>query len=77
MMDLPIVHHYRGKDVFVKFDWQKPNDEVPSAVHLITEGQVDGLGIGAIDLIGPWDDYPSALADAMAMAEQWINNQLP
>jgi hypothetical protein len=77
LMDWPITHHYRGTDVFVKFYWQKPNDKIPTAAHVIAEGSVEGLGIGAIDLVGPWDDYPEALAEAMAAAEQWIDSQLP
>jgi len=76
-MDVPIVHHYRGRDVFVKFCWRKPNDETPTAAHIIAEGSVEGLGVGAVDLVGPWDNYPEALADAMALAEQWIDSQLP
>jgi hypothetical protein len=26
---------------------------------------------------GPWPDYPTALDDAMAAAERWIDSQLP
>ena len=76
LLDLPIAHHYRGMDVFVKFVWQKPNDEAPTAAHLVAEGQVEGFGVVAVELVGPWDDYPCALADAMSAAEQWIDSQL-
>ena len=77
LMDLPIAHPYCGTEVSVKFYWRKPNDEIPTAAHLVAEGGVEGLGIGAVDLVGPRDDYSAALAEAMAAAEQWIDSQLP
>ena len=68
-MDVPLAHHYRGKDVFVKFDWQKPNDEAPTAAHVIAQCEVEVLGKVAVDLDGSWDDFQQAIADAVKAAE--------
>lgn len=76
-MDVPLAHHYRGRDVFVKFDWQKPNDEAPIAAHVVAKGQVEGLGKVAVELNGPWEDYQQAIADAVKAAEDWIDQQMP
>jgi hypothetical protein len=73
----PIAHEYRGCQLFLKFDWQKPNDKIPFAVHVLENSEVPGLANTVADLPGPWTDYQSALAEAIAAAERWIDSQLP
>lgn len=76
-IDLPVAYHYRGKEVFLKFDWDKPNDESPVAAHVLEEGSVVGLASTVADLTGPWNDYQSALTEAKVAAERWIDSQMP
>ena len=76
-LEAPVVHKYRGYQLFVKFDWDKPNDESPVAAHILEHGAVDGLANTVADLAGPWIDYHSALAEAMATAERWVDSQFP
>jgi hypothetical protein len=76
-LDAPITHEYRGHKLVVKFDWEKPNDDSPAAAHVLEEGGIPGLADTVAELPGPWPDYQSALAEAMAVAERWIDSQLP
>ncbi|MBM1184157.1 hypothetical protein HBO97_22305 [Pseudomonas lundensis] len=76
-LDAPIAHSYRGHVMFLKFDWRRPNDDVPVAAKIIEPAPINGLGEVAAELKGPWPDYPSALDEAMAAAERWIDSQLP
>ena len=76
-MDRPIAHQYRGHELFIKFDWNKPNDEVPVAVHVVEASEVPSFANTVADLSGPWEDYQSALAEALATAERWVDSQLP
>lgn len=76
-LDVPIAHAYRGHVMFLKFDWRRPNDGSPVAAKIIEPAPIDGLGEIAAELKGPWPDYPTALDDAMAAAERWIDSQLP
>ena len=76
-LDAPIAHAYRGHVMFLKFDWRRPNDDVPVAATIIEPAPINGLGEVAAELKGPWPDYPSALNEAMAAAERWIDSQLP
>jgi hypothetical protein len=76
-LDTPITHVYRGHKLVVKFDWERPNDDSPVAAHVLEESGVQGLANAVAQLQGPWTDYPSALAEAMEVAERWINSQLP
>jgi hypothetical protein len=76
-LDAPIAHAYRGHVIFLKFDWRRPNDDVPVAAKIIEPAPIDGLGEVAAELSGPWPDFPSALDDAMAAAERWVDSQLP
>ncbi|MBC8783647.1 hypothetical protein [Pseudomonas fluorescens] len=75
--DAPIAHAYRGHVMFLKFDWRRPNDGSPVAATIIEPAPIDDLGEIAAELKGPWPDYPTALDDAMAAAERWIDSQLP
>jgi hypothetical protein len=75
--DAPIAHAYRGHVMFLKFDWRRPNDQIPVAAKVIEPAPINGLGEVAAELEGPWPDYPAALDDAMAAAERWIDSQLP
>ena len=75
--DAPIAHAYRGHVMFLKFDWRRPNDQIPVAAKIIEPAPINGLGEVAAKLEGPWPDYPAALDDAMAAAERWIDSQLP
>ena len=75
--DIPIAHVYRGRTMFLKFEWSRPNDEVPSSAKIIEPAPIDGLGEVAAELTGPWPDYPAALSEAMAAAERWVDSQLP
>lgn len=75
--DIPIAHVYRGRTMFLKFEWNRPNDEVPSSAKIIEPAPIDGLGEVAAELTGPWPDYPAALSEAMAAAERWVDSQLP
>lgn len=75
-LDVPIVHEYRGHKLVVKFDWDRPNDPSPTAAHVLAESEGRGLADTVAELPGPWPDYPSALAEAMAAAECWIDSQL-
>lgn len=76
-LDAPIAHAYRGHTIFLKFDWRRPNDDAPVAAKIIEPASIDGLGEVAAELTGPWPDYPTALDDAMAAAERWVDSQLP
>ena len=76
-LDAPIAHAYRGHTIFLKFDWRRPNDDAPVAAKIIEPASIDGLGEVAAELTGPWPDYPTALDEAMAAAERWIDSQLP
>lgn len=76
LMDMPLAHRYRGEEVFVKFDWLKPNDEIPSSAHVIAKGEVEGLGQTVLSLAGPWGDYDQAIVDAVKAAEDWIDQQM-
>ena len=76
-LDAPIAHSYRGHVMFLKFDWRRPNDDVPVAAKIIEPAPINGLGEVAAELMGPWPDYPSALDEAMAAAERWIDSHLP
>ncbi len=76
-LDAPIAHAYRGHVMFLKFDWRRPNDDAPVAARIIEPAPINGLGEVAAELKGPWPDYPSALDEAMAAAERWIDSQLP
>lgn len=75
-LDVPIAHAYRGHTMFLKFDWRRPNDDAPVAAKIIEPAPIDGLGEIAAELQGPWPDYPTALDEAMAAAERWIDSQL-
>ncbi|MBS6081876.1 MAG: hypothetical protein KIC49_11740 [Pseudomonas fluorescens] len=75
--DAPIAHAYRGHVMFLKFDWRRPNDQIPVAAKVIEPAPINGLGEVAAELEGPWPDYPAALDDAMTAAERWIDSQLP
>ncbi len=76
-LDAPIAHAYRGHTMFLKFYWRRPNDDAPVAAKIIEPAPINGLGEVAAELKGPWPDYPSALDEAMAAAERWIDSQLP
>ena len=76
-LDAPIAHAYRGHVMFLKFDWRRPNDDAQVAARIIEPAPINGLGEVAAELKGPWPDYPSALDEAMAAAERWIDSQLP
>jgi len=76
-LDLPIAHAYRGRTMILKFDWRRPNDDAPVAAKIIEPAPIDGLGEVAAELTGPWSDYPDALDEAMAVAERWIDSQMP
>lgn len=75
--DIPITYKHRGYAVFIKFEWERPNDEAPIAARVVQAGDIAGLGEVAAELRGPWDTYQTALEDAIAAAERWINSQLP
>lgn len=74
-MSFPVTFVYRGHTVFLKFEWHKPNDEVPSHAKVVQPGDIEGFGQVAAELRGPWTDYPSALAETEAAAQRWINSQ--
>ena len=76
-LDRPITHEYRGHQLFVKFDWGRPNDETPVAAHVVESSEIPGFANTVADLSGPWPDYQAALAEAVATAERWIDSQLP
>ena len=76
-LDIPIAHAYRGHTMFLKFVWRRPNDDAPIAAKIIEPAQIDGLGEVAAELTGPWPDYPTAIDEATAAAERWIDSQLP
>ena len=73
LMDLPLVHNYRGRNFIVKFGWQKPNDQIPAAARVVIEGDIKGLGEIAFELAGPWDDYQQAASEAIRAAEDWVD----
>ena len=73
LMDLPLVHNYRGRNFIVKFGWQKPNDQIPAAARVVIEGDIEGLGEIAFELAGPWDDYQQAASEAIRAAEDWLD----
>jgi hypothetical protein len=76
-LDRPVTHKYRGHQLFLKFDWEKPNDAAPSAAHVLEKSEVPGLANTVADIIGPWPDYRSALAEAISAGERWIDSQSP
>ncbi|AZF05662.1 hypothetical protein [Pseudomonas sp. R5-89-07] len=76
-LDTPIPHEYRGHKVVLKFEWTRPNDDSPASAHILEDGAVKGLAEKVAELHGPWADYPSALSDAIEVAERWIDSQLP
>ncbi|MGY2160405.1 hypothetical protein [Pseudomonas tolaasii] len=76
-LDAPIAHVYRGHKMFLKFAWNRPNDDAPAAAKVIEPAPIDGMGEVAAELEGPWPDYAAALDDAMVAAERWIDSQLP
>nr|WP_218174264.1 hypothetical protein [Pseudomonas tolaasii] len=63
--------------MFLKFAWNRPNDDAPAAAKVIEPAPIDGMGEVAAELEGPWPDYAAALDDAMVAAERWIDSQLP
>ncbi|WP_241561597.1 hypothetical protein [Pseudomonas veronii] len=63
--------------MFLKFDWLRPNDDVPVSAKIIEPAPIDGLGEVAAELTGPWSDYPAALNEAMVAAERWVDSQFP
>lgn len=75
--DVPIEHEYRGQKVFLKFEWERPNDVAPVLFRVIESSEIPGYGNVAAENAGPWEDYQAALSDAMAAAERWIDCQLP
>jgi hypothetical protein len=76
-LDVPIAHSYRGHTMFLKFNWLRPNDDAPTSAKIIEPALIDGMGEVAAELSGPWADYPSALDEAMAAAERWVDSQEP
>ncbi|ARB31658.1 hypothetical protein F7R12_27410 [Pseudomonas tolaasii] len=76
-LEAPIAHEYRGHILFLKFEWRRPNDKSPRSVTVIEPASINGLGEVAADLHGPWDDYQSAISEAMSAAERWVDSQLP
>lgn len=76
-LESPIAHEYRGHILFLKFEWVRPNDKSPCSVTIVERAAVDGLGEVAADLRGPWNDYQSAISEAMSAAERWVDSQLP
>lgn len=76
-LDSPIAHEYRGHQLFVKFDWAKPNDDTPIAAFILQDSQVQGLADTIGVLTGPWPDYYYALAEAISVGERFIDSQLP
>ncbi|WP_430444891.1 MAG: hypothetical protein ACQZ2J_27715 [Pseudomonas piscis] len=76
-LDVPVVHKHRGQTVFLKFEWDRPNDDVPAAVRVIQANQLHGVGDVAAELRGPWPGYQAALDEGIEAAERWINSQLP
>jgi hypothetical protein len=75
-MDFPVTCELRGMKVFLKFQWERPNDPAPVAVRVVQPGRIPGLGETAAQLTGPWDDYSAALADARAAARRWLESQV-
>ncbi|MFQ6345979.1 hypothetical protein ACQRBV_22885 [Pseudomonas sp. R11F] len=73
-LDTPIAHEYRGHRLFLKFDWNRPNDETPVAAHVIESSDIPGYANTVADLSGPWRDYQNALAEAIATAERWVDS---
>jgi len=76
MMETPIVHQFRNVTVYVKFEWDKPNDESPKAAHVVQDGDISGYGNAVAELTGPWVDYKSALEEAITVADRWIDSRL-
>ncbi|MCF3193489.1 MULTISPECIES: hypothetical protein [Pseudomonas] len=75
-LDIPITHVYRGHTIFLKFDWARPNNLAPESAKVIQAGAINGMGEIAAELVGPWADYHSAVEEAIAAAERWIDSQL-
>ena len=75
-LDIPITHVYRGQTIFLKFEWARPNNLAPESAKVIQAGSINGMGEIAADLVGPWADYHSAVEEAIAAAERWIDSQL-
>ncbi|WP_426248501.1 hypothetical protein [Pseudomonas sp. TWR3-1-1] len=71
-----IVHNYRGSVLYLKFYWAKPNDIVPLSINVVESSEISGFGITAAELTGDWPNYQSALADALATANRFIDSQL-
>jgi hypothetical protein len=76
-LDNPVEYVYRGREMVIKFEWTRPNDEVPMKAKVIQPSEIHGLGEVVAELSGPWDDYQSVLQDAIAAAECWIDSQFP
>lgn len=76
-MDTPIAHEHRGHTVFLKFEWERPNDEAPISARVVQAGNIRGYGEVVAELQGPWTSYRAALEDVMSAADRWINSQLP
>lgn len=75
-MDMPITHQYCGHQLFLKFDWAKPNDLTPLAAHVLVHCDVPGLASTVAELHGPWASYHDAVAEAIAVGERWVDSQL-
>ncbi|WP_434606265.1 hypothetical protein J3P80_10705 [Pseudomonas sp. D2-30] len=76
-LDLPVAHTYRGHQLFLKFDWKRPNDAAPTAAHILVNCDVPGLASTVGELKGPWSSYLDALTEAIGVGEQWVDSQLP
>ncbi|MFJ7141211.1 hypothetical protein [Pseudomonas protegens] len=76
-LDVPIELEYRGRKVFLKFEWARPNDVAPILFRVIESSEISGFGNVAAEISGPWEDYQTALDDAMAAARRWIDCQCP
>jgi len=75
--DVPIEHEYLGQKVFLKFEWERPNDVTPVLFRVIESSEIPGFGNVAAEIAGPWEDYQAAIAEAMAAAQRRIDSQLP
>ncbi len=75
-LDLPIVREYHGHELFLKFDWEKPNDLAPIAARVLVNCDVPGLASTVGELHGPWANYLDAVAEAIAVGERWVDSQL-
>lgn len=75
-LDLPVTRTYRGHQLYIKFEWAKPNDEAPVAAHILVNCDVPGLASTVGELQGPWSNYLDALIEAIAVGERWVDSQL-